>query len=42
MEDHLYWEDLHEPIEGDEARPKDSSDEEWHVLNRKRVATIRV
>ncbi|PON98554.1 Zinc finger, CCHC-type, partial [Trema orientale] len=41
MEDYLYCEDLHKPIEGDEARPKEISDEEWYVLNRRAVAKIR-
>ena len=41
MEDLLYMKNLHEPIEGDEAKPADIDDKKWAQLNQKVVDTIR-
>ena len=41
MEDILYCKDLYLPLEGDEKKPEKMSDEEWRVLNRKTIGTIR-
>lgn len=41
MEDFLYSENLHLPIEGDKARPKGLSDENWYIMNRKAIANVR-
>ncbi|KAM1738798.1 hypothetical protein ACFX11_014582 [Malus domestica] len=41
MEDILYCKDLHEPIEGDAAKPESMSDAEWKKMNRKAIGTIR-
>lgn len=41
MEDILYCKDLYEPIHGDEARPKEKTDKEWEIMNRKTVVQIR-
>ncbi|KAK4434907.1 Retrovirus-related Pol polyprotein from transposon TNT 1-94 [Sesamum alatum] len=40
MEDHLYCENLHDPII-DETKPEGKDDNEWMLLNRKAVAMIR-
>ncbi|KAM1574388.1 hypothetical protein ACFX1Z_043726 [Malus domestica] len=37
MEDILYCKDLHEPIEGDAAKPESMSDAEWKKMNRKNI-----
>ncbi|CAJ2658330.1 unnamed protein product [Trifolium pratense] len=41
MEDWLYTKDLYDPIEGESARSKDTSDTDWKKMNRKAVAIIR-
>ena len=41
MKDLLYIKDLHESIEGEEARPADLDDKKWAQLNQKAVCTIR-
>ncbi|CAJ2652104.1 unnamed protein product [Trifolium pratense] len=41
MEDLLYTKDLYDPIEGESARSKDTSDTDWKKMNRKAVAIIR-
>ena len=41
MEDVLYCKDLHDPIEGDSAKPSDMSDRDWDKLNRKTIRCIR-
>ncbi|KAM1331723.1 hypothetical protein EV1_043805 [Malus domestica] len=37
MKDILYCKDLHEPIEGDAAKPESMSDAEWKKMNRKNI-----
>ncbi|CAJ2642239.1 unnamed protein product [Trifolium pratense] len=41
MEDLLYTKDLYDPIEGESARSKDTSDTDWKKMNRKAVAIIK-
>ena len=41
MEDVLYCKDLHDPIEGDNAKPSDMSDRDWEKSNRKTIRCIR-
>ncbi|KAL6211007.1 hypothetical protein ACLB2K_016236 [Fragaria x ananassa] len=41
MEDILYYKDLHEPIEGVEAKPEGTSDANWTKMNRKAIGHIR-
>ena len=41
MEDVHYCKDLHDPIEGDSAKPSDMSDRDWEKLNRKTIGCIR-
>ena len=41
MEDILYCRDLHDPIEGDSAKPSKMSDKDWEKLNRKTFGCIR-
>ena len=41
MEDVLYCKDLHNPIEGDSAKPSDMSNRVWEKLNRKIIGCIR-
>ena len=41
MKDVLYCKDLHDPIEGDSAKPSYMSDRDWEKLNRKTVGCIR-
>ena len=41
MEDILYCKDLYDPIEGDEAWPKDMSDPDWKNIHRKVIGHIR-
>ncbi|CAJ2642124.1 unnamed protein product [Trifolium pratense] len=41
MEDWLYTKDLYDPIEGESARSKDTSDTDWKKMNRKADAIIR-
>ena len=41
MEDVLYCKDLHDPIEGDSAKPSDMLDRDWEKLNRKTIGCIR-
>lgn len=33
MKDHLYCEDLYAPLEGDDGKTKDISDDEWKKLD---------
>ena len=41
MEDVLYCKDLHNPIEGDSAKPSEMPDKDWEKLNRKTIGCIR-
>ena len=41
MEDVLYCNDLHGPIEGDSAKPSEMFDKDWEKLNRKTIGHIR-
>ena len=41
IEDVLYCKDLHDPIEGDSAKPSDMFDRDWEKLNRKTIGCIR-
>ena len=41
MEDVLYCKDLHDPIEGDSAKPSDMPNRDWEKLNRKTIGCIR-
>ena len=41
MEDILYCKDLHDFIEGDSAKPSETSNEIWEKLNRKTIGCIR-
>ena len=41
MEDILYCKDLHEPIEGVEAKLEGTSDANWKKMNRKAIGHIR-
>ncbi|KAL6136970.1 hypothetical protein ACLB2K_062265 [Fragaria x ananassa] len=41
MEDILYCKDLHEPIEGVEAKPEGTSYANWTKMNRKAISHIR-
>ena len=41
MEDVFYCKDLHDPIEGDSAKPSDMSDRDWEKSNRKTIRCIR-
>ena len=41
MKDILYCKDLHEPIEGVEAKPEGTSDANWKKINHKAIGHIR-
>ena len=41
MEDVFYCKDLHDPIEGDSAKPSDMSDRDWEKLNGKTIRCIK-
>ncbi|KAG6400326.1 hypothetical protein SASPL_137152 [Salvia splendens] len=41
MLDLLYCKDLYLPLQGDEAKPKDMSDDDWIIMHRKTVGYIR-
>ena len=41
MEDYLYQKDLYLPLGGKETQPAAMKDEEWEVLDRKALGTIR-
>jgi hypothetical protein len=41
MEDVLYCKDLHDPIEGDNAKPSSMLDKEWAKMHRKTIGCIR-
>ena len=41
MENVLYCKDLHDPIEGDSAKPSDMFDRDCEKLNRKTIGCIR-
>ena len=41
MEDVFYCKDLHDPIEGDSAKPSDMFDRDREKLNRKTIGCIR-
>ncbi|KAL6225745.1 hypothetical protein ACLB2K_004594 [Fragaria x ananassa] len=41
MDDILYCKDLHEPIEGVEAKPEETSDANWKKMNCKAISHIR-
>ena len=42
MEDYMYQKDLHLPLGGKEKQPVSMKDEEWEVLDRKTLGTIRM
>ena len=42
MEDHLYQKDLYLPLGGNESKPTSMTDEEWKILDRKPLGTIRL
>ena len=42
MEDYLYQKDLYLPLGGKEKQPVAMKDEEWEVLDREEVGTIRL
>ncbi|XP_020254298.1 uncharacterized protein LOC109831383 [Asparagus officinalis] len=42
MEDILYCKDLHDPIEGDEAKPEKMTDKEWEKQCRRAIGYIRM
>ena len=42
MEDYLYQKDLYLPLGGKKKQPKDMDDEEWNILDRKALETIRL
>ena len=42
MEDYLYQKDLYLPLGGKEKQPAAMKDEEWEVLDRKALGTIRL
>ena len=41
MEDIFYCKDLHEPIEGDDAKPEGTTPAAWTKMNRKAIGHIR-
>ena len=41
MEDVFYCKYLHDPIEGDSAKPSDMSDRDWEKLNGKSIGCIK-
>ena len=41
IEDELYYKNLHDPIEGDSAKPSEMCDKDWEKLNRKTIGCIR-
>ena len=41
MENILYCKELYDPIEGDNAKPKDKSDKEWERMNWKTIGMVR-
>ena len=41
MEDVFYCKDLHDPIEGDSAKPSEMSDKDYEKLNRKTIGCVR-
>eukprot|EP00253_Pinus_taeda_P002476 PITA_02476 len=41
MEDYLYQKDIYLPLSGKPKKPKDMDDEEWNLLDRKALGTIR-
>ena len=42
MEDYLYQKDLFLPLGGIEKKPTTMKDEEWEILDRKALGTIRL
>jgi len=42
VEDYLYQKDLFLPLEGVEKKPETMSKEDWKVLDRKALGTIRL
>ena len=42
MEDYLYQKDLFLPLSGVEKKPVAMKDEEWDILDRKALGTIRL
>ena len=42
MEDYLYQKDLWQPLEGKTKKPIAMSDEDWDILDRKALGTIRL
>jgi hypothetical protein len=42
MEDYLYQKDLFLPLGGIEKKPMAMKDEEWEILDRKALGTIRL
>nr|KYP59402.1 Retrovirus-related Pol polyprotein from transposon TNT 1-94 [Cajanus cajan] len=41
MEDLLFCRDLYDPIEANDIKPKDKSEEDWKKVNRKTISMIR-
>ena len=42
MEDYLYQKDLYLPLGGKERKSMSMTDEEWEILDRKALGTIRL
>jgi hypothetical protein len=42
MEDYFYQKDLYLPLGGKSKKPTDMEDEEWNLLDRKALGTIRL
>ncbi|MGV7988975.1 hypothetical protein PJP10_31900, partial [Mycobacterium kansasii] len=42
MEDYLYQKDLYIPLGGKEKKPEKMTDDEWFLLDRKALGTIRL
>ena len=42
MEDYLYQKDLYLPLGGKASKPMSMTDEEWEILDRKALGTIRL
>ena len=42
MEDYLYQKDLYLPLGGKASKPTSMTDEEWEILDRKALGTIRL
>jgi len=42
MKDYLYQKYLYQPIEEKSKKPSSTSDEEWNLLDRKSLGTVRL